>query len=90
MVLINVIRGLGLTVVVLGLVVVYLAWKGYNRLHSGALLFLGFGFALMTVGSVIEGILFEFFSLSIEQVHAIELIFEVAGFAMVVYSIYST
>ncbi len=48
-------------IVASGLLVVYEALRGYNRSHNGSLFFLSLGFGLITLSSVVKGILLEFY-----------------------------
>ncbi|MFQ5871267.1 MAG: hypothetical protein ACE5IB_03800 [Candidatus Geothermarchaeales archaeon] len=48
-------------IVASGLLVVYQALRGYNRSPNGSFFFLSLGFGLITLGSVVKGILFEFY-----------------------------
>ncbi len=83
-----VLRGLKLMIVLLGLVLVYLGARAYRRTRSHDMLFLSFGFGLMTAGSVAAGILFEFLGYSFVDVSVIESTIVVLGFMTLIYSIY--
>ncbi len=75
-------------IVVLGTILVYLAAKGYRRTKSKAMIFLSLGFALVTIGSVLAGVLFEFLGFELIDVSIIESFMIILGFACVIYSIY--
>ncbi len=77
-----------IVIVVLGTILVYLAAKGYRRSKSKAMIFLSLGFALVTIGSVLAGVLFEFLGFELIDVSIIESIMIILGFACVIYSIY--
>ncbi len=77
-----------IVIVVLGTILVYLAAKGYRRTKSKAMIFLSLGFALVTIGSVLAGVLFEFLGFELIDVSIIESIMIILGFACVIYSIY--
>lgn len=57
---------------------------------SQSMLFLAIGFLLITVGTIIEGILFEFFGYSLLTVNIVGSIVTLGGMISVVYSIYGT
>jgi hypothetical protein len=77
-------------IVLLGIVVVYYASKGYRKTKSKSLLFLALGFVFVTIGAVTAGLLFEFLSYNLTVVETIEAGFEVVGFSLIVYSIIGT
>lgn len=81
---------LRLLIVALGMLVVYLSFKSHRQNHSSTMLLLSMGFLLLTVGVVVEGILFEFFGLDIFGAHAVESILVASGLSVIVYSIYGT
>lgn len=43
---------------VLGVFIVYLAYRGYRRNRSGPLLYVALGFGLLTAGTVVEGLFY--------------------------------
>ena len=75
---------------VLGAFIVYLAYMGYRRNASKPLLFAAMGFALITVGTVIEGILYVLVGAELLTATATGTIVTIFGFITVIYSIYST
>lgn len=77
-----------LLVLSLGLFIAYKAYQGYVRHGSTAMLYLGFGFALISVGTVIEGILFEVVGLDIFLAGAIQTAVAALGMLVVIYSLY--
>ncbi len=81
-------RVVKIVIVVLGTILVYLAAKGYGRTKSKAMVFLSLGFALVTIGSVLAGVLFEFLGFELIDVSIIESIMIILGFGCVIYSIY--
>ncbi len=76
--------------VAIGGLVVLLLLRGYRRERSQTMLFLAIGFSLITLGSIIEGVLFEFFGYSLLEVNIVASIITLAGLISVVYSIYGT
>lgn len=77
-------------IVAMGGLVVLLLLRGHRRERSQSMLFLAIGFSLITLGSVIEGVLFEFFGYGLLEVHIVEAILVLFGLISVVYSIYGT
>ena len=71
----------------LGAAIVFLAYKGFRRSNSKSMIFLAIGLALVTTGAFVEGVLFEFFSLDITLIHAIESTINVLGFLTILYSV---
>ena len=77
-------------IVAVGGLVVLLLIKGYKRAGSSAMLYLAIGFSLITFGSIVEGILFEFFGYTLLEVSIISSVITLLGLVAVVYSIYGT
>ena len=72
---------------VLGIVIVYFAARGYRKTKGRSLLFLGLGFLIVTVGAVTAGLLFEVLNFDLVTVDAIQAATRVVGFLLIVYSI---
>ncbi|MFI5450216.1 MAG: hypothetical protein ACHQ03_10700 [Candidatus Bathyarchaeia archaeon] len=85
---IYILRFLKLIIVLLGMVLIYLALKGYRKTRRKDLIFLAMGFALITAGSVAAGVLFEFLGFQLVDVEIVESAMIVLGFASVIYSIF--
>ena len=77
-----------LIVVSLGLLIAYQAYRSYRRINGRPMLFVSIGFLFISVGSVIEGILYEFEVLSIFQASAIQTGIVAIGMVFVLYSLY--
>jgi len=73
----------------LGTFIVYLAYKGYRRNRSRPLLCVAVGFALITAGTIVEGVLFVMFGSALLAAIAAGTAVTVLGFIMVLYSIYA-
>jgi uncharacterized membrane protein (DUF441 family) len=73
----------------LGAFIVYLAYKGYRRNASKPLLYVALGFALITAGTLLEGVLFVILGSDILAAIAIGTVATVIGFLVMIYSIYS-
>lgn len=78
-----------LAALVLGAFIVYLAYKGYRRNKSQPLLYVALGFALITAGTILEGVLFVLFQIDLRAALAAGTVLTVIGFLSIVYSIYS-
>ncbi len=74
---------------ILGAFIVYLAYKGYKRNSSKPLLYVALGFALITAGTVTEGILYVVLGSELLSAIAAGTTFMVLGFVVIVYSIYA-
>jgi uncharacterized membrane protein len=83
----DILRGLQIVILILGLVIVYYASKGYRKTKSKSLLYLALGFVFVAVGAVLAGLFFEFLNYDLTSVSAIEAASEVIGFSLIVYSI---
>ncbi|MFQ5871268.1 MAG: hypothetical protein ACE5IB_03805 [Candidatus Geothermarchaeales archaeon] len=82
------IRVLKVATVLLGSVIVYLAYRGYQRNHSRAMFTLSAGFGLITLGAVTEGVLFEFLGFELLQARLAEAVTTALGFFIVIYSVF--
>ncbi len=83
-------RIIKVTIVILGVLIVYLSGKAFLRNGSRSMLFLAIGFVLITIGSVLAGVLFEFLGYTLLEVVTIEASVMLAGFVSIIYSIYGT
>jgi len=71
---------------ILGGIIVTLAYRGYRRSKSLAMVYLTVGLLFVTVGSFIEGALFEFAGQT-NVAHAVESSLLVIGFVTIIYAI---
>jgi hypothetical protein len=74
----------------LGAFIVYLAYMGYRRNASKPMLYAALGFALITAGTIIEGILYVLLGTELLAATATGTVVTILGFITVIYSIYST
>jgi len=81
-------RALKTLIGVLGLLLAYLSLKAYRKSKSKNMLFLSIGFGIITVGSILAGLSFEFLGFSLLQVNIVESLMILVGFIMIMYSIY--
>ena len=72
----------------LGLIITYQAYRGYRRSDDRPLLYVAVGFFFISVGLVIEGLLFEFDVLPIYQASALQTGVAALGMLFVLYSLY--
>ena len=73
-------------ILVFGGVVVYYAWKAFGRTKSQAMLLLGLGFAFVTVGALLAGILYNA-GTSLDTVITLQAYSQAVGFFIIVYSL---
>jgi hypothetical protein len=73
----------------LGAFIVYLAYRGYRRNTSKPLLYVALGFAFITAGTLLEGLMFVVLGSDILTAIAIGGVLTVIGFAAILYSIYA-
>lgn len=72
----------------LGVFIVYLAYKGFRRNRTKPLLYVALGFALITAGTILEGMLF-IVTKTLLPSTGVGTIVTIAGFIAIIYSIYS-
>jgi hypothetical protein len=73
----------------LGAFIVYLAYRGYRRNASKPLLYVALGFAFITAGTLLEGLMFVILGSDLLAAIAIEGLLTVMGFVAIIYSIYA-
>ncbi len=73
----------------LGAYIVYLAYRGYRRNASKPLLYVALGFGLITLGTLLEGVLFVIVQSDILTATATGTVVTAIGFLVMIYSIYS-
>jgi hypothetical protein len=83
----DVLRVLQVVIIILSLVVIYYATKGFRKTRSRSMLSLALGFFLISVGAISAGFLFELLHFDLTFVDVVEATFQVAGFLLIVYSI---
>lgn len=71
----------------LGSATVYATYGASRRMESKMMLWISIGFGLLTLGSVVEGILFEFLKYSLLEVHIVESLVVLAGLLTIIYSL---
>jgi hypothetical protein len=84
---IDVLSALQSVIVILGIIIIYYATRGYRKTNNKSLLFLGLGFFFVTIGALAAGLLYQFLNFDIYEVIAINAASDVIGFVLIVYSI---
>ena len=74
---------------VLGAFIVYLAYRGFRRNRSRPLFYVAVGFALITGGTLLEGLLYVIIQAELLAALAVGTAITVLGFVAIIYSIYS-
>ena len=74
-------------ILVLGGIVVYYAFRAYGRTKSSSMLLLGLGFAFVTAGALIAGILFNVANVDLSTVESVQAASQAIGFLIIVYSL---
>lgn len=77
-----------LITVILGVTIAYQAYRSYRRSNGRPMLYVAIGFLFISVGAIIEGVLYEFDVLSIYQASAIQTGIVALGMLFVLYSLY--
>jgi len=72
----------------LGLLITYKAYKGYRTYGSEPMLYVAIGFLFISIGSVIEGVLFDVLGLSIFLSGTIQTAIVAFGMLVILYSLY--
>ncbi|MGP8125953.1 MAG: hypothetical protein ACLQEQ_08875 [Nitrososphaerales archaeon] len=77
-------------ILILGGIVVFYALRAHSRTKSRAMLLLGLGFAFVTVGAAIAGVLFNVANVSLPTVESVQAASQAVGFFIIVYSLTRT
>lgn len=73
----------------LALVIAYQAYRGYRRHSTQLLLYVGVGFALVGLGGLLEGVLFEVMQVSIFEAGFVAALVSAAGMLSILYALYA-
>lgn len=79
-----------LVVLLFGLLIASKAYRGYIRHGSSAMLYLAVGFTLISIGTVIEGFLFEILQAELHLAGAIQTTIAAGGMLVILYSLYGS
>lgn len=77
-----------LITMVIGFVIAGTAYRGYRRYGSEPMLYLAIGFAIISVGAVIEGVLFDVLGFSIFWAGTVQTSIVALGMLVILYSLY--
>ena len=77
-----------LVTMLLGVLIAYQAYRGYRRNDSRPMLFVAVGFVFISVGAVIEGILFDVFHVSIFTAGTVQTAIVAVGMLCILYALY--
>ena len=72
---------------ILGSVIVVIAYRGYSRNKTVSMRYLSLALIFITLGTFVEGILYEIGGLGLNETHAIESFVNVIGFMLMVLSL---
>jgi hypothetical protein len=77
-------------ILILGGIVVFYALRAYGRTKSRAMLLLGLGFAFVTTGAAIAGVLYNAHITDLDTLESIQAASQAVGFFIIVYSLTRT
>jgi len=73
----------------LALVIAYQAYRGYQRHPTQLMLYVTLGFALIGLGGLLEGVLYELVHVSIFQAGIVAALVVAAGMISILYALYA-
>jgi hypothetical protein len=73
----------------LGFLIAGQAYRGYRRHGSWPMLYLAVGFAVISVGTAVEGVLYELLDVPIQMASAVQTIIVTLGMLVILYSLYA-
>ncbi len=76
-------------ILVVGGVITYFAFKAYRRTRQHSLGYLAAGFALVTIGFALAGMVYEFLGVSLAVGVFLESLLVLVGFLVIAYSLYA-
>jgi len=74
-------------ILVFGGVVVFFALRAYRRTRSQAMLLLALGFAFVTLGAAVAGVLYNYYTGDLTTVVTVQAYSQAVGFFVIVYSL---
>lgn len=83
------VTGAKIVALLLGAFIVYLAYRGFRRNRSRPLFYVAVGFALITAGTIAEGLLYVIIGSELLTAIAVGTTITVLGFVAIIYSIYA-
>ncbi|RDZ44563.1 hypothetical protein C5B91_20535 [Haloferax sp. Atlit-10N] len=77
-----------LVTMVLGFLIAYQAYRGYRRSNSQSMLYLAVGFAIISFGAIVEGILFDVVGLTLHNAGTVATTIVAIGMLTILYALY--
>lgn len=77
-----------LVTMVLGIAIAYQAYRGYRRNHTLPMLYVALGFLLVSVGAILDGVLFDVAGLSLVDAGTIQTGIVAVGMLTILYALY--
>jgi hypothetical protein len=77
-----------LVAMVLGFLIAYQAYRGYRRSNSQSMLYLAVGFAIISFGAIVEGILFDVVGLTFHNAGTVATTIVAIGMFTILYALY--
>ena len=77
-----------LVTMTLGFVIAYQAYRGYRRSNGQSMLYLAIGFAIISFGAIIEGVLFDVVGLTLHNAGMVATATVALGMLTILYSLY--
>lgn len=74
--------------ILLGTAIAYQAYRGYRRNHSEPMRYVAIGFVFISVGAVLEGILFDVFGFSIFDAGMVQTTVVAVGMLFILYALH--
>lgn len=79
-----------IVVVLLGLFIAFQGLRAFQRENNVRMLFLAAGFVFVSVGSVLEGVLYDVLQFSVFVAGMVQTVFVAVGMLLILYSLYVT
>lgn len=73
----------------LGFLIAYQAYRGYQRNDAKLMLYVAVGFVFISIGGVLEGLLFEVFRFSITEAGFVATLVTAVGLLSILYALYA-
>ena len=77
-----------LVTMALGFIIAFQAYRGYRRSNSQSMLYLAVGFAIISFGAIIEGILFDVVGLTFHNAGTAATAIVAVGMLTILYALY--
>ncbi|WP_276274323.1 DUF7521 family protein [Haloarcula litorea] len=77
-----------LVTMALGFIIAFQAYRGYRRSNSQSMLYLAIGFAIISFGAIIEGILFDVVGLTFHNAGTVATAIVAIGMLTILYALY--